>query len=159
MSEQIEKTIIILARQRLKALRVSLAGRDADLNEAQNSFHHLTGLTSLRFVQHHGLSDQIVDELVIIDNLAILSIQTAHPEIVEKLSKEYQELSKYLDMPARELIDLLFKKGERFHNKEAISVAMHRGLIDDIQHESEAYARVEIREKRIQDAEKKQQGE
>lgn len=159
MSSEIEKHIVVLARQRLKALRVSLAGRQADLNHAQNTFHQLTGLTSLRFVQHNGLSDETIDELVIIDNLAVLSVQTAHPEIIDKLSDEYQTLSRYLDMPARELVDLLFKEGERFHNKEAISVAMHRGLIDDIQHEAEAYARVELKEQRLAERKRKLEGQ
>lgn len=149
MSIEIEKCIIVLARQRLKALRVELAGRHADLNSAQNTFHQLTGLTSLRFVQNNGLSEATIDELVIIDNLAMLSVQSAHPELLEKLSKETQELSRYLDMPARALLDLLFKEGERFHNHEAISVAMHRGLIYDIQHEAEAYARLDAREKKF----------
>lgn len=148
MSIQTEKTIIILARQRLKALRFALAGRHADLNYAQNTFHQLTGLTSLRFVQNNELSQATIDELIIIDNLAMLSIQTAHPELLDKLSSETRELSRYLDMPARALLDLLFKEGERFHNQEAISVAMHRGLIYDIQHEAEAYARLDAREKK-----------
>jgi len=141
-----EKSIIVLARLRLKALRVSLASRQADLNAAQNIFHQLTGLTSLRFVQHNGLSVETVKELVIMDNLAVLSIKTLHPELLDKLSKEAQELSRYLDMPARTLLDLLFKKGERFHNEAAISVAYHRGLILDIQHEADAYARLNERE-------------
>jgi hypothetical protein len=51
-------------------------------------------------------------------------------------------------MPARELLDLLFKDGERFHNHEAVSVAIHRGLIDDIMHESTAYQRLALREQR-----------
>ena len=38
-----------------------------------------------------------------------------------------------------------------FHNQEAISVAMHRGLIEDIQHEALAYTRLEIREKKQQE--------
>ena len=49
-------------------------------------------------------------------------------------------------MPARELLGLLFKDGKHFHNQEAISIAMHRGLIDDIYHEAAAYARLEKRE-------------
>lgn len=146
-----EKSMIVLARLRLKALRVALAGRQADLNLAQNSYHQLTGLTSLRFVQNNGLSEETIKELVILDNLAVLSIKTAHPEILEKLSKEAQELSRYLDMPARALLDLLFKNGERFHNEAAISVAYHRGLISDIQHEADAYARLNLREQK-QDA-------
>jgi|SRR5690554_7666230 len=146
MSKEIEQSMIILARHRLKWLRVALAGRNADLNLVQNTFHQLTGLTSLRFVQDNGLSNGTMKELGIIDNLAILNVQQQHPEVLEKFSKESQKLSTYLDMPARELLDLLFKDGERFHNQEAISVAMHRGLINDIHHESEAYARLDARE-------------
>lgn len=148
MSITTEKSMIVLARLRLKALRVSLAGRQADLNLAQNIFHQLTGLTSLRFVQNNGLSEETIKELVILDNLAILSIKTSHPEILEKLSKEGQKLSRYLDMPARMLLDLLFKEGERFHNETAISAAYHRGLISDIQHEADAYARLNAREQK-----------
>ncbi|MDO7597738.1 MAG: hypothetical protein MUQ51_04895 [Pseudomonadota bacterium] len=143
-----EKSMIVLARLRLKALRVSLAGRQADLNLAQNIYHQLTGLTSLRFVQNNDLSVETIKELVILDNLAVLSIKTVHPEILGKLSKEAEELSRYLDMPARTLLDLLFKKGERFHNEAAISVAYHRGLISDIQHEADAYARLNAREQK-----------
>jgi len=146
MSVTTEKSMVVLARLRLKALRVSLAGRQADLNLAQNIFHQLTGLTSLRFVQNNGLCQETIKELVIMDNLAVLSIKTTHPDLLEKLSKEAQELSRYLDMPARALLDLLFKKGERFHNDAAISVAYHRGLISDIQHEADAYARLNARE-------------
>ena len=149
MSEnQIEKSMIVLARHRLKWLRVALAGRDADLNLVQNTFHQLTGLTSLRFVQDNGLSEVTRQELAIIDNLAILNVQHKHPEVLDKFSNEAQKLSQYLDMPARELLDLLFKDGARFHNQEAISVALHRGLISDVHHEAEAYARLEARERK-----------
>jgi hypothetical protein len=148
MVNDIETTITVLARQRLKALQVALAGRNANLNDAQNVFHQLTGVTSLRFVQNHGLSDSAVHELIIMDHLALLGVKGTHPEMVESLSKESQELAVYLDMPARELLDLLFKDGERFHNHEAVSVAIHRGLIDDIMHESTAYQRLALREQR-----------
>ncbi|BDZ72438.1 MULTISPECIES: hypothetical protein [Methylophaga] len=146
MSRETEKSMIVLARHRLKWLKVALAGRNADLNLVQNTFHQLTGLTSLRFVQDNGLSEETIRELAIIDNLATLNVQQQHPEVLDKLSKEAQELSKYLDMPARELLDLLFKQGARFHNQDAISVALHRGLISDIHHEAEAYARLQARE-------------
>lgn len=146
MSRETEKSMIVLARHRLKWLKVALAGRNADLNLVQNTFHQLTGLTSLRFVQDNGLSEETIRELAIIDNLSILNVQQQHPEVLDKLSKEAQELSKYLDMPARELLDLLFKQGARFHNQDAISVALHRGLISDIHHEAEAYARLQERE-------------
>ncbi|SFK51761.1 hypothetical protein [Methylophaga sulfidovorans] len=146
MSRETEKSMVVLARHRLKWLKVALAGRNADLNLVQNTFHQLTGLTSLRFVQDNGLSDETIRELAIIDNLATLNVQQQHPEVLDKLSKEAQELSKYLDMPARDLLDLLFKHGARFHNQDAISVALHRGLISDIHHEAEAYARLQARE-------------
>lgn len=146
MSRETEKSMIVLARHRLKWLKVALAGRNADLNLVQNTFHQLTGLTSLRFVQDNGLSDETIRELSIIDNLATLNVQQQHPEVLDKLSKEAQELSKYLDMPARDLLDLLFKEGARFHNQDAISVALHRGLISDIHHEAEAYARLQASE-------------
>jgi len=146
MSRETEKSMIVLARHRLKWLKVALAGRNADLNLVQNTFHQLTGLTSLRFVQDNGLSDETIRELAIIDNLATLNVQQQHPEVLDKLSKESQELSIYLDMPARDLLDLLFKQGARFHNQDAISVALHRGLISDIHHEAEAYARLQARE-------------
>lgn len=148
MSVTTEQSIVVLARLRLKALKVSLAGRQADLNLAQNIFHQLTGLTSLRFVQNNGLSEETLKELVIMDSLAVLNIKTAHPEILEKLSNEAQELSRYLDMPERDLLDLLFKQGERFHNEAAISAAYHRGLMSDIQHEADAYARLKVREQK-----------
>ncbi len=146
MSRETEKSMIVLARHRLKWLKVALAGKNADLNLVQNTFHQLTGLTSLRFVQDNGLSDETIRELAIIDNLATLNVQQQHPEVLGKLSQEAQELSKYLDMPARELLDLLFKQGARFNNQDAISVALHRGLISDIHHEAEAYARLQARE-------------
>lgn len=143
--------MVILARHRLKALKVALAGRHADLNLVQNTFHQLTGLTSLRFVQDNGLSDATVRELGIIDNLAILNVQQSHPEVLDRLSQESQQLSRYLDMPARELLDLLFKAGARFHNQDAISVALHRGLIDDIHHEAEAYRRLAEQQRKQDD--------
>lgn len=147
-SNQIEQSMTVLARHRLKALKVALAGRGADLNLVQNTFHQLTGLTSLRFVQNHGLSDETFRELSIIDNLAILNIQHSHPEVLEKFSQESQQLARYIDMPARQLLDLIFKEGARFHNQEAVSVAIHRGLIDDIQHEAAAYQRLADKEQR-----------
>ncbi|MCC5797600.1 MAG: hypothetical protein JJU48_09790 [Methylophaga sp.] len=147
----IQSSMITLARHRLKALKVALVGRAADLNLVQNTFHQLTGLTSLRFVQNHGLDEATCKELSIIDNLAILSVLYSHPEVLEKFSSESQQLSRYLDMPGRELLDLLFKQGGRFNNQEAVSVAIHRGLIDDIHHEAEAYRRFELRERSSQD--------
>lgn len=144
----IQSSMITLARHRLKALKVALVGRYADLNLVQNTFHQLTGLTSLRFVQDHGLDEATCRELSIIDNLAILNVLYSHPEVLEKFSSEAQQLSRYLDMPGRELLDLLFKQGGRFNNQEAVSVAMHRGLIDDIHHEADAYRRLAQRERK-----------
>ncbi len=143
-----EKSMIILARHRLKWLKVALAGRDAEFNAVQNTFHQLTGLTSLRFVENNGLSDATKHELAIIDNLAILSVRYVYPELLEKFSQESQQLSHYLDMPDKALLDLLFKQGGRFNNQQAISAALHRGLIRDTHSEAEAYARLDARKKK-----------
>lgn len=143
----IEQNIVILARHRLKALKYYVADHRSEFKYIQNTFHQLTGLTSLRFVENHGLSEQTVHELILLDNLAILIVQESHPEIVHLFSDEVQRLSTYLDMPARELLNLLFKQGQRFNNQEAISVAMHRGLIENIHNETDAYQRLALREK------------
>jgi hypothetical protein len=53
-------------------------------------------------------------------------------------------------MPARELVDLIFKNGARFNNQEAVSVAIHRGLIENINNESQAYEKVASIERRLE---------
>lgn len=69
-------------------------------------------------------------------------------------SKETQNLAAYLDMPARELVDLIFKDGARFNNQEAVSVAIHRGLVENIHNESQAYEKVASIERRLEGKQK-----
>jgi hypothetical protein len=149
----IESAIITLARHRLKWLKYIVADRHADATKIQNAFYELTGLTSIRFVDDHGLSDETRYELVLIDNLAILALQHRHPHIIAHLSIEAQRLARYLDMPPRELVDLIFKTGARFNDQEAISVAIHRGLIENLHSESKAYEKVTRIETRIKQRE------
>jgi hypothetical protein len=150
----LEKSIIILARHRLKWLKVLVADRQAPSVKVQNAFYELTGLTSLRFVQDNGLSEKTRYELVLIDNLAILTVKHTHPEVLKFFSKETQNLAAYLDMPARELVDLIFKDGARFNNQEAVSVAIHRGLVENIHNESQAYEKVASIERRLEGKQK-----
>lgn len=146
----LENSIITLARHRLKWLKVLVADRQAPSVKVQNAFYELTGLTSLRFVKENGLSEKTRYELVLIDNLAILTVKHTHPDVLQFFSKETQNLAIYLDMPARELVDLIFKNGARFNNEEAVSVAIHRGLIENINNESQAYEKVESIERRLE---------
>lgn len=153
----LETTIITLARHRLKWLKVLVADRQAPSVKVQNAFYELTGLTSLRFVKDNGLSEKTRYELVLIDNLAILTVKHSHPDVLQFFSKETQNLAIYLDMPARELVDMIFKNGGRFNNEEAVSVAIHRGLIENINNESQAYEKVESIEKRLEGKKSPQQ--
>jgi hypothetical protein len=145
----IEDSIIILARHRLKWLKVLVADRQSPSVKVQNAFYELTGLTSLRFVKDNGLSESTRYELVLIDNLAILTVKHTHPDVLQFFSKETQKLAAYLDMPARQLVDLIFKDGGRFNNQEAVSVAIHRGLLEDINNESQAYEKLKSIENRL----------
>lgn len=146
----LEKSIITLARHRLKWLKVLVADRQAPSVKVQNAFYELTGLTSIRFVQDNGLSEKMRYELVLIDNLAILTVKHSHPDVLQFFSKETQALAVYLDMPARQLVDLIFKDGGRFNNEEAVSVAIHRGLVENINNESQAYEKVASVERRLE---------
>ena len=89
-------------------------------------------------------------ELVLIDNLAILTVKHTHPHVLKFFSKETQNLAFYLDMPARELVDFIFKNGARFNNQEAVSVAIHRGLVENINNESQAYEKLASIERRLE---------
>lgn len=146
----LEQSIITLARHRLKWLKVLVADRQAPSVKVQNAFYELTGLTSIRFVQGNDLPEKTRYELVLIDNLAILTVKHSHPDVLQFFSKETQALAVYLDMPARQLVDLVFKEGGRFNNEEAVSVAIHRGLIENINNESQAYEKVASVEKRLE---------
>jgi hypothetical protein len=70
--------------------------------------------------------------------------------VLKFFSKETQNLALYLDMPARELVDFIFKNGARFNNQEAVSVAIHRGLVENINNESQAYEKLASIERRLE---------
>lgn len=144
---QLEQKIILLARHRLKTLKVMCASK-ASINKVQQSFYELSGLTSIRLVEESGLSESTAHELVLIDNTAILVVKQVYPEIINCMPYQVQALSDYLEMTDRELVDLIFREGGRFNNHEAISVARHRGLVTSILNETEAYQRVLRREQK-----------
>lgn len=147
----LEKSIITLARHRLKWLKVLVADKQAPAVKVQNAFYELTGLTSIRFVKDNGLTEAARYELVLIDNLAILTVKHTHPKVLKSFSKEARQLAEYLDMPARKLLDLIFKNGARFNDQEAVSVAIHRGLIESIHNEAKAYEKLAELERRQED--------
>lgn len=141
----VQNSIITLARHRLKALKFYVATYKEDLAAVINTFHQLTGLTSIRFVENHGLDESISQELALLDSIAILTIKNKCPYLISALSDEAQRLSLYHDMAAEELLDIIFKQGGRFNNQEAITVARHRGLLDKLSNEAVAYSRVKQR--------------
>lgn len=141
----LEQAILTLAKQRFEALK-ALAANNIDFQDVRDCFYELTGLTSIRMTDGANLSSEFTDELILIDNLAVLTMRSVNPDTLNLSPVHAVSLSEYLDMSDRMLVDLIFKEGGRFNNQEAISVAMHRGLIDNISNQTEAYERVEARE-------------
>jgi len=141
----LEDAILTLARQRFEAFK-TLATNHVEFQDVRDCFYELTGLTSIRMADGAELSSEIMDELILIDNLAVLTMRSVNPDTLNLFPVHAVSLTQYLEMPDRELVDLIFKEGGRFNNQDAISVAMHRGLIDNINNEVEAYERVADRE-------------
>ena len=56
-------------------------------------------------------------------------------------------INEYTLMSERGLADLIFKEGGRFNNPDAVSVAIHRGIIDDVKNERACYERIERQER------------
>lgn len=141
----LEQALLTLAKQRFEALK-TLAGNHVDFQDVRDCFFELTGLTSIRMMDGANLASNITDELILIDNLAVLTMRSVNPDTMNLFPVHAVSLTHYLELSDRELVDLIFKEGGRFNNQDAISVAMHRGLIDSINNETEAYERVKARE-------------
>ena len=141
----LENAILTLARQRFEAFK-ALAANHVEFQDVRDCFYELTGLTSIRMTEGAELSSEVTDELILIDNLAVLTMRSVNPDTLNLFPVHAVSLTQYLEMSDRELVDLIFKEGGRFNNQDAISVAMHRGLIDSINNQDEAYERVAERE-------------
>ena len=141
----LEQAILTLAKQRFEALK-ALAANHVDFQDVRDCFYELTGLTSIRMTEDAELSSEVTDELILIDNLAVLTMRSVNPDTLNLFPVHAVSLTQYLDMSDRKLVDLIFKEGGRFNNQDAISVAMHRGLVDNINNQDEAYERVAERE-------------
>lgn len=141
----LEQAILNLAKQRFEALK-ALAANHLDFQDVRDCFFELTGLTSIRMTDNANLSSEVIDELILIDNLAVLTMRSVSPDTMSLFPLHAVSLTEYLNMSDRMLVDLVFKEGGRFNNQDAISVAMHRGLIDSINNQAEAYERVAERE-------------
>lgn len=141
----LEQAILTLAKQRFEAFK-ALAANHIDFQDVRDCFYELTGLTSIRMTDGANLSPEVIDELILIDNLAVLTMRSVNPDTLNLFPVHAVSLSEYLDMSDRMLVDLIFKEGGRFNNQDAISVAIHRGLIDSVKNQAEAYERVTERE-------------
>ncbi|MDO8827735.1 hypothetical protein [Methylophaga sp.] len=141
----LEQNIIKLAKARLETLK-TFAEDDIDFFDVYVLYSELKGLVDLRFLEPSYLSDDTVNVLILIDNLASLTMRSVHPETVEVLTEQGARLDEYMAMSERELADLIFKQGGRFNNPDAVSVALHRKIVDDIINERVAYERISQRE-------------
>lgn len=141
----LEQNIIKLAKARLETLK-TFAEDDIDFFDVYVLYSEIKGLVDLRFLEPSYLSDDTVNVLILIDNLASLTMRSVHLETVEVLTEQGARLDEYMAMSERELADLIFKQGGRFNNPDAVSVALHRKIVDDIINERVAYERISQRE-------------
>ena len=141
----LEHNIVKFAQIRLEALKV-LAADYIDFQDVFAMYCEIRGLVELRLIEPNYLSDEVINELILIDNIANLTMRAVNPEAVILRTEQGARLDEYMAMSERELADLIFKQGGRFNNPDAISVAMHRGVIDDVKNERSAYERIAQRE-------------
>ncbi|EGL53934.1 MAG: hypothetical protein VX829_07905 [Pseudomonadota bacterium] len=141
----LESNVIKLAKARLEALKV-LAADHIEFQDVFSLYSEIKGLVDLRYMNPTHLSDDAINELILIDNLASLTMRNVNPAAIKVRTEQGARLDEYMTMNERELIDLIFKHGGRFNNQDAISVAIHRGLLDDVLSERLAYEQVAKRE-------------
>lgn len=140
-----EPTLIKVAQDRLEALKI-IAANHVEYLDVHTLYCELKGIVDLRYIDDLGLSKDSVDELILIENLASLTMRSVNPEALKIKTEQGDKLDSFMAMPERKLADLIFKEGGRFNNPEAVSVAMHRGIIDDVKNEQAAYQRIAQRE-------------
>lgn len=141
----LEDNIILFAKQRLEALKI-LALDHIEFQDVFGLYCEIRGLADLRYMEPNYLSDNSINELILVDNLANLTMRAVNPEAVKLRTEQGARLDEYMIMSERALADLIFKEGGRFNNPDAISVAMYRGIIDDVKNERAAYERLDLRE-------------
>lgn len=141
----LEQNIVKLAKARLDALKI-LAQNHIEFLDVYVLYSEIKGLVDLRLMNPNHLSDDAVNELILVDNLASLTMRSVNPEAIKVRTEQGARLDEYMVMSERELADLIFKHGGRFNNPDAISVAMHRKITDDVKNERACYERIEQRE-------------
>lgn len=141
----LEDNVVMLAKKRLEALKV-LADDFIDFEDVMAIYYSIKGLTDLRYLSPNHLSAEAINELILVDNIASLTMRAVNPEASRVATDKGAELDKYMVISERELADLIFKEGGRFNNPDAVSVAMHRGIIDDVVNERAVYEAIEQRE-------------
>lgn len=138
------------AKLRLEALKKS-AENHLDYEDVFAAYCELKGVVDLRLMVPNHLSAEAVNDLILIDNLANLTFRNVNPVAQSARTEQGARLDEYMVMTERELADLIFKQGGRFNNPDAISVAMHRNIIDDVKNEKAAYERIALREAEDED--------
>lgn len=141
----LEHNIVKLAKARLEALKI-LAHDHIEFLDVYVLYSEIKGLVDLRFMNPNHLSDDAINELILVDNLASLTMRNVNPEAIKVRTEQGARLDEYMAMSDRDLADLIFKHGGRFNNPDAISVAMHRGILDDVKNERAAYEQIAKRE-------------
>ncbi|MBN45321.1 MAG: hypothetical protein CMH23_02490 [Methylophaga sp.] len=141
----LEHNIVKLAKARLEALKI-LAEDHIEFMDVYVLYSEIKGLVELRFMNPNHLSDDAINELILVDNLASLTMRSVNPEAIKVRTEQGARLDEYMAMSERELADLIFKHGGRFNNPDAISVAMHRRILDDVKNERAVYESIDRRE-------------
>ncbi|MAX52315.1 MAG: hypothetical protein CMH22_10080 [Methylophaga sp.] len=102
-------------------------------------YSEIKGLVELRFMNPNHLSDDAINEMIFVDNLASLIMRSVNLEAIKVRTEQGARLDEYMAMNERELADLIFKHGGKFNKPDAISMAMHRGILDDVKNELACY--------------------
>jgi|TARA_R110000787_G_scaffold115982_1_gene226088 hypothetical protein len=142
----LEDNIIKFAKMRLEVLR-NMSKNFIELQDVLSLYYEIRGLTELRKLSPCCLSDGAINELILAENLANLTMRNVNPEAIKIRTEQGMRFDEYTLMSERGLADLIFKEGGRFNNPDAVSVAIHRGIIDDVKNERACYERIERQER------------
>lgn len=137
----LEQNIVKLAKARLEALKI-LAEDHIDFMDVYVLYSEIKGMVDLRFMNPNHLSVDAINDLILVDNLASVTMRNVNPEAIKARTEQGARLDEYMAMKESELADLIFKHGGRFNNPDAISVAMHRGILDDVKNEYATYEQI-----------------
>lgn len=146
----LEQTIIKLAEAKLDALRI-LAKSHIERADVYLLLSEFTSITDIHRVKDNGLSDdghhqlkEVASEArkIIADLQGVYIHMDDNDELITRPDVDEAVLKKNMDMSAQSLLDYLFKEGGIFSDKDAVTVAIYRGLYLRGMSEKEAYERL-----------------